>query len=576
MEIFRKAFDWLADLSAKLPAIDLKTYFIVVVAIIAGVGVIIGLTFFGSRAFKLKKACKKIVKYLSNVDAIDDDNLADFVNQCFSIKAPQSLRDAWVEYLNVRFGFPSEIVSQQKVLDQEIKKVKDIRANVFVGIALILLAIFAFWGFGTLDSISMSVIHCAGLLLAGVGYLVLVVLNRSQIKKTTTAFALMQEELDVKVYLQVEKNYATDSSPLNELAAMVDEIVARNTSKIVDITDELNQEDLSTLQEDDHATPIESLIAFEEEQEQAQEEQIVSGDEQEEQVVEEQTVQADEVEQTEEAEEIIEEPSDELQEQVAEPIVEEDNVGEPIVEAELAIEEDSQGVDEAQEDVESPQEIEEDVTVEVQEQAIEEGTPEVQEQEIEEETTEVQEQETVEDSVVEEAVENVAQETVEDAAQETVQEAYAEEPIQEDFEEVEEETEVIQETEQHQDEVAPEDEINDVEESLGDASLQEDEIGADTAVEEETLEEQAVEEEEESIVYVVDGPEEDEIEDVKPAKLVKLPHLVDYVISKDFPQPAKMKIAQILIDVYNRYQDSPEDRKIAKNCLAKFMLYLKN
>ncbi len=249
MEFFSKVFTWLANLSSKLPQIDLKAYFIVVLAVIAGVGLIVGLTFFGSNAFKLKAACKKIIKYLANVDSIDDDNVGDFTAECFSQKTPASLRESWVEYLGVRFGFPSDLVSEKNVYDREVKKVKDVRANLFIGIALILVAIFAFWGFGTLSAIEMSVVHCAGLLLSAVIYLILVFVNRKQIKTTRDKFYDMQDDLDAKVNFQVEKNFSTDSSPLSDLAAIVDEIIARNTAKEIEI-EETEQE----------PTPIEDLI----------------------------------------------------------------------------------------------------------------------------------------------------------------------------------------------------------------------------------------------------------------------------------------------------------------------------
>ncbi len=249
MEFFSKVFTWLANLSSKLPQIDLKAYFIVVLAVIAGTGLIVGLTFFGSKAFKLKAACKKIIKYLSNVDSIDDDNVGDFTAECFSQKAPAPLRDSWVEYLGVRFGFPSDLVSEKNVYEREVKKVKDVRANLFIGIALILVAIFAFWGFGTLSATEMSVIHCAGLLLSAAIYLVLVFANRKQIKTTRDTFYDMQDELDAKVNFQVEKNFSTDSSPLSDLAAIVDEIIARNTAKEIEIEEK-----------DQEPTPIEDLI----------------------------------------------------------------------------------------------------------------------------------------------------------------------------------------------------------------------------------------------------------------------------------------------------------------------------
>lgn len=463
MEVFEKAFNWLADLSSKLPTINFKEYFIVVVAVLVGIGVIIALTLFGSRAGKIKKASKKISKYIANVESITDENVSDFTNQCFSAKAPQLLREGWVQYLGVRYGFPSDIINDQTVYDKCVKKNKDVRANVFAGIGLILVAIFAFWGFGTLQTVEMSVIHCAGLLLVGIIYLILVILTRTQAKKSLEAFDEMLEDLDAKVNFQVESNYAVDSSPLTELSAMVDEIVARNTSKAVD----LEEEEEPVIEE----TPIEALIAQEE-----QAEDVVE-------------------------EEVQEEPQEEAVEE--EPV--EEQVEEP-VEEEVAEEEPQEEVVE-EENVEEPQE----------EQVEEEPVEEVQEEEVQEEQ-------------VEEVVEDETQEEVVD-----------EEP-QEEQEEVVEEDESAEE---------PEEEVADDE--------QEGEESADA--------EEPTEEDEDKVVYVVEGEDEEE-ENVKPSKFVKLPNLVDYMLSKNMPRGMKIKVAMMLVQAYHRTQPHTEDRKIVLDSLG--------
>jgi len=250
---FSEAFDWLAKVSSKLPQIDYKTYFIVVIAAIILTGLIVGLTFFGSYRFKLTKACKRIIKYLSKVDSIDDDNVSDFTAQCFSAKAPSALRDSWIQYLGVRFGYPSDIVSESSIFDKTEKKLREIRANIFIAIALVLVAIFAFWGYGTLDGKDMGVIFLASLALSAVIYLVLVILNKLMSKVCLDRLNVMQEDLDAKVNLQIEKSYATDSSPLAELAAMVDVIIARNTAKDVGFEEKETDED--------ELTPIDILIS---------------------------------------------------------------------------------------------------------------------------------------------------------------------------------------------------------------------------------------------------------------------------------------------------------------------------
>lgn len=86
MEFFKKAFAWLAEVSQKLPKVDTNLFFIVVLAVIAGLGVVIAFTLLGSRARKLFLSSRKIRKYLANVDAVDDDNVSDFTAHCFSKK----------------------------------------------------------------------------------------------------------------------------------------------------------------------------------------------------------------------------------------------------------------------------------------------------------------------------------------------------------------------------------------------------------------------------------------------------------------------------------------------------------
>lgn len=241
MEFFDKIFDWLTELSAKVPSFDFGGFFIAVTVALALLGIIIGFTYLGTSAYKLRRASLKILKYLNDEASIDDDNLGDFTAQCFSSSAPRMLRESWVKYLGVRFGYPSDIVSEADVFDREVKKAGNIRANVFIGVALVVLAVSAFLGFGSLSGYGMSVVHCTGLLLSGVIYLILSIIGKSQFKKAKQAFNDMQEELDAKVDFQVENNYSTETSPLVELSAIVDGIIAKNTAKFVEIADEMNE-----------------------------------------------------------------------------------------------------------------------------------------------------------------------------------------------------------------------------------------------------------------------------------------------------------------------------------------------
>lgn len=545
MEFFEKAFNWLANISARLPKINFKTYFIVVVAVIVGIGVIIALTYFGSRARKLINASKKIEKYLANVDQIDDDNVSDFTAHCFSSKAPQSLRDSWVQYLGVRFGYPSDIVSDKNVYEKIVKKNKDYRSGIYLAIALIVLGVFAFWGYGTIEAIAMSVVHFVGLVAIGVTYLVLIIINRKQSKRCLEVFEDMQENLDAKVNLQVESNYATDSSPLAELSGLVEEIIARNTAKAVDEEQEYALEQ----------TPIEALIEETEDEESANEDgeepQSDEGIEDQEDGAVEQTI--DEL--------IASEPQDADEEpvQVAEEADEqadEEPVGDTdeTVEEEPVQDEEPEEVEEVQEPVVDEQElIEDEQSAEENEETESKETEEEQEPETEDV------EESVEEPAAQEQVES--EEPVEQA--EEPQENIADEQESEDAQPDEDET--VESDEQDTEEDPQEVEDDQDGESGEDESEQ---AQSYESGEEEQTDEKGDEEPE--VVYVVEGDEEDE-ETVKPAKLVKLPNLVNYMLTKNMPKSMKIQIASMLIATYNKFKDSKEDRKIVVSCLGKVM-----
>lgn len=538
MEFFEKAFNWLAELSSKMPAIDFKTYFIVVVAVIVGIGVIVALTYFGSRARKLIGASKKIEKYLANVDQVDDDNVSDFTAHCFSSKAPQPLRDSWVQYLGVRFGYPSDVVSDGNVYEKVVKKNKDYRSGIYLAIALLVLGFFAFWGFGTLTANEMGVIHFVGLVAIAVVFLVLVIINRKQSKKCLEVFEDMQEDLDAKVNLQVESNYATDSSPLAELSGMVEEIIARNTAKAVDAEHEYALEQ----------TPIEALIEEKTEEEKSAQIEEESADEalDEEDGTVEQTIDeliASEPQGADEEPVQVEEQADEQTDEVADE--------EPVEDTDETVEE------------EPVQDEETDETEEAEEPVIDE---QVEEEPVAEESVE----EPAEES---EPVEDTETEAVEETVEESEEQESEESPVEERTEEVkEQETESVDEatddSESGQEEIAEDEDVKTAEtEDLVDDVENED---AEETDENEDGEETQAEDEEPEVVYVVDGDEDDD-EHVKPAKLVKLPNLVDYMLSKNMPRAMKIQIATMLIGTYKKFENSKEDRKIVVGCLAKVM-----
>lgn len=572
MEFFEEAFHWLAGVSEKLPVVDIKMFFIVVLSVISGIGVITAFTLLGSHARKLYVSSKKIRKYLANVDAVDDDNVSDFTAHCFSKKTPQQLRDAWVQYLGVRFGYPSDIVSDSAVYDKFVKKNKDVRSGVFLAISLILLGLFAFWGYGTLQDAKMGVVHLVALVLIGVIYLVLVILARKQNQRCLETFEAMQEDLDAKVNLQIESNYATDSSPLQELNALVEEIIARNTAKAVDI-------------DENEQTPIEALI------EQKMKEQSETEEDEQESIDEILNAQEEEVE------EIAQEESDQTQTEIEEgdqEVAEQQHIDELLQEQEEEVEQKAEEEDEQTEQVLDEQ-LEEEV-VEPQEavEEQEEIVPENEEEQIDEqeETAAVEESEQSEPAEQEESEEQEPveeesvqeDEQVEDQAQEETVEEQAEEPEEPQIEEADEDNSDVEEENTASEETEASEDVDDieegeqteeaVEESTTDSAEEEnveDSAEEDVASKEEQSEDESEEDEEPEVVYVVEGDDEDDDEHVKPAKLVKLPNLVDYMLSKNMPKAMKIQIATMLIGTYNKFKDSKEDRKIVVSCLSKVM-----
>ena len=128
--------------------------------------------------------------------------------------------------------------------------------------------------------------------------------------------------------------------------------------------------------------------------------------------------------------------------------------------------------------------------------------------------------------------------------------------------------EATDDSESEQEEIAEDEDVKtaETEEPVDDVENED----AEETDENEDGEETQAEDEEPEVVYVVDGDEDDD-EHVKPAKLVKLPNLVDYMLSKKMPRAMKIQIATMLIGTYKKFENSKEDRKIVVGCLAKVM-----
>lgn len=469
MEVLQQIFDGLSSLATKLPAIDVKAIFIIAVGAIALVGIIAGLTFLSSSAYKMKRACQAIIKYLAKVDEVNDDNAEDFTSTCFGKKVPTALRDSWVEYLGVRFGYPSEIISESRVFDKEVKKVTNIRANIFIAIALIVTGVLAFWSLGTETFQTMGTILGIGLILAAVIYLILAIVARKEFAKAREAFYEMQDEIDAKVDFHVQKSFSTDASPLAEMTSLIDEIIARNTSKVVEMpTEEAPEEPEEAPAEE---TPEE--VTAEEEPTEAPQEEV--------------------------AEEPVEELSEEVEEEIEAPT------------ATMTINEPSEeGVGDW---VAGQDEFTEDQNLESFEEV------------------------------------NIEDDIVMFGKKRREREAAAQAPVQE--EKIYLESEIIEDDEP---EVAPA--------PAPAPAAAPAPAPAPAPVVAPATNQEIVEEYE-------DLDEGDE--DVKAPRLSKLPHLVDYALTLNMSRGNKIKMAQLMFQAYAVFKNSPENKPLVINCLAKVM-----
>lgn len=604
MEVLNQIFEILTKASSELPKIPVGTFFIISMCAVVLLGIIVGLTYLGSSAAKFRRACQKVVKYLASVDEINDDNAENFTATCFGKSAPESLRNTWLQYLGVRFGYPSEIISESAVFDKEVKRTRNVRANVFIGIALIVVAALAFWSLGSNPSVEMGAIVALGLIVAGVIYLIFTAVAKKQFSKARDLFYEMEDDLDAKVDFHVEKDYAMDSSPLLDIVAVLDEIIAKNTAKVVDYDDvkreveekeakaeetaeneelveteenaeaveEVAEETAETeTEETPESTPIEELI--EDAPEEAEETPAIKIAEVADEVTEEVT-ESDEIEDNEVAPE-----NEEVAEEIAETEEETTEIEEPEDETYSASEE----IDpEFSVDEETPVDDELDDKPKTEEEALQrisemlsDAKPAVKKNES---TSKVMKQEGVGDWLAGQnefamatPVEAFEEVNIEDEkvmfgkkkkealkAQQAAEQAQKEQQVFLDSELVEED-EVLQEVEETPVAAAPEMEevpANDNQE------LPKFERTVITNAPVTALDPEVVEEYE-------DLDEGDE--DVKAPRLSKLPHLVDYVLTMNVSKSTKIKVAQLMFQAYAVFKNSPENKAIVMQCLGKIM-----
>lgn len=521
MDFFNAIFDGLVGLSEKLPAIGIDSFYIVVAVALGGVAIVVGLTFFASEAYKMKRAAGKVLSYLENEDVINDDNVAEFTSSCFGTKAPAVMRDAWVSYLGVRFGYPSEVVSESAVFDKQVKRPDSVRANVFIAVALVLTALFAFWGLGAMGTAEVGVVLCLGLLIGAAGYLVLWLVARSEYAAARKKFAAMQDELDAKVNLQAERDYATDASPLMQVAAIMDGIVARNTAKPAPTEEEVR----AAAEAKQAAAPAEAA----EEKEQEKEEFVPVEESTEEQPAEEPAEEPDSAAEEADGDTDGESSADDAEtvEPAKTPISAEE--AEEAAEKEpFRTEEGNEGRGGSADDIENNDEDEENMFGRKKKK--------LQNEELTARGYEnlVVDSELLPDDDGDGA--EMAQLVAAPASAPAPVQPYAQQPAM------------------------ARGSMPDSLEGLNIAARPTADASVTVSLEPE-------------VIYVEEDLDEGD-EDVKPPRLAKLPHLVDYVLTMNISRSMKLRVAMLMLQAYNVFKNSPENKAIVIQCLTKVMKVL--
>ena len=535
MDFFNAIFDGLVGLSEKLPAIGIDSFYIVVAVALGGVAIVVGLTFFASEAYKMKRAAGKVLSYLENEDVINDDNVAEFTSSCFGTKAPAVMRDAWVSYLGVRFGYPSEVVSESAVFDKQVKRPDSVRANVFIAVALVLTALFAFWGLGAMGTAEVGVVLCLGLLIGAVGYLVLWLVARSEYAAARKKFAAMQDELDAKVNLQAERDYATDASPLMQVAAIMDGIVARNTAKPAPTEEEVRaaaeakQAAAHAGDEDGTAAPAEAA----EEKEQEKEEFVPAEESTEEQPAEEPAEEPDSAAAEADGDTDGESPADDAE--TADPAktpISAEEAEEAAEKEPFRTEEGNEGRGGSADDIENNDEDEENMFGRKKKK--------LQNEEL---TARGYENLVVDSELLPdddgdgaEMAQLVAAPASAPASAPAPVQPYAQQPAM------------------------ARGSMPDSLEGLNIAARPTADASVTVSLEPE-------------VIYVEEDLDEGD-EDVKPPRLAKLPHLVDYVLTMNISRSMKLRVAMLMLQAYNVFKNSPENKAIVIQCLTKVMKVL--
>lgn len=228
MDFLNQIYDKLTALTDKIPSFSVGGWFIAIIIALVAAFLVIALLTLANKAFRLKAASKKIVKYTNGLggDFITADNVEDFEKKCIE-KAPKSLKGAWAAFSEIRFGFPSDCVNEEVCyVKPRVEYCREFGVSLFNALTIVFTSLFFIFGMAVSD-IATVLENALYLIIAGaILSFVLILIGRLNTNASLKAFHAAQDALDAKVLLQNFKTVEPAESFLDKVADAIDEVVA--------------------------------------------------------------------------------------------------------------------------------------------------------------------------------------------------------------------------------------------------------------------------------------------------------------------------------------------------------------
>ncbi|MDR2634814.1 MAG: hypothetical protein LBC13_02400 [Clostridiales bacterium] len=235
MQFLNDIYAKLTELTAKIENFEVGGFFIGLVIAIAAIFLIIALCSIGNKATKLKSASRRISKYIANSPdgIIDDENVEDFEIACIN-KSPKTVKLQWAAFMEQRFGYPSEFVSEKACYKRpKVLYAREFGVSLFNAVLVVLIGAYFILGIasekGTLEEVLTNSIYAviAGAVLS----FVLVLIGRLNVNACLKAFYKMQDDLDTAVMLQNLKAVEPSNEELSTASKEIEEVIGGAVAK---------------------------------------------------------------------------------------------------------------------------------------------------------------------------------------------------------------------------------------------------------------------------------------------------------------------------------------------------------